>query len=222
MSRTTEAARPDPAWASAGTAFNRRLTSLAHVPDANAWIPQLAPWVYEAGNPYFDWFFSGSETARRVVEAMMRKHSSEFAVRWVTALFEGGRPIGGFVALPCGELAASRAADALTALAEVEPAARPGLVARLREARRLFLPVEPDCFYVSRLGVVPEHRGHGLGRALFGASLVKGRTEGFGRVRIDVSTRNVRGIRHYQSFGFRPIDRSTVGGIGYLAMILEY
>ena len=221
MNRMTESTSRNPDWMGASTAFSRRLTTLADVPDAEAWIPDLAPWVYGAGNPYFDWFFGGSDIARRVVEAMMRKHSSEFALRWVTALFEGGRPIGGFVALPGGELAASRAADMITALAEVGTAERPRLAARLREARRLFLPVDSDCFYVSKLGVVPEYRGGGLGRALFGASLVRGRAAGFSRFRVDVSIGNIRGIRHYESFGFRSIGRRAVGEIGYLAMILE-
>ncbi|HUG93740.1 MAG TPA: N-acetyltransferase [Planctomycetaceae bacterium] len=56
---------------------------------------------------------------------------------------------------------------------------------------------------VQNVGVVPEHRGLGLGRALVLKALAGFRAARLNRVYLEVTAQNVRAVRLYRAMGFR-------------------
>jgi ribosomal protein S18 acetylase RimI-like enzyme len=56
---------------------------------------------------------------------------------------------------------------------------------------------------VQNVGVVPEHRGHGLGRALVLKALEGFQAAGLKRVYLEVTAENKQAVALYQSIGFR-------------------
>ena len=70
---------------------------------------------------------------------------------------------------------------------------------------------------VQNVGIAPEHRGRGLGRALVLKSLAGFQAVGVSRVYLDVTARNTAAVQLYRSVGFRlarttykAVDRPTV------------
>jgi len=61
---------------------------------------------------------------------------------------------------------------------------------------------------IQNVGVVPEHRGHGLGRALVLRCLQGFRQAGIPRVYLEVTACNAPAVRLYRSIGFR-LARTT-------------
>jgi ribosomal protein S18 acetylase RimI-like enzyme len=61
---------------------------------------------------------------------------------------------------------------------------------------------------VQNVGVAPEHRGLGLGRALVLKSLAGFREAGVSRVYLEVTARNLAAVQLYRSVGFR-VARTT-------------
>ncbi len=61
---------------------------------------------------------------------------------------------------------------------------------------------------VQNVGVAPEHRGRGLGRALVLKSLAGFQGAGVSRVYLDVTARNTAAVQLYRSLGFR-LARTT-------------
>jgi ribosomal protein S18 acetylase RimI-like enzyme len=187
------------------------------------WVPDVLPWVHEAGNPYYDWFFgSPAEASSALVEWMVRPSSEVFVGRAVL-LKEGGRATGGFIALDGARLRDCRRADAVAAMGAAGRGRREELIERMRAARRLFAPVPDDVFYLSKLGVAAAARRAGRGSQLVGAYVTRGETLGFRRFWLDVHAGNLPAIRLYRAAGFRV--RSTTAGAGgdltYLRMSLE-
>jgi ribosomal protein S18 acetylase RimI-like enzyme len=180
----------------------REFRDLATDDDAERHIPDVLPWVHEAGNPYFDFLFGDPETARRAVAAMLARERSEISIRRVTALIEDGRAVGGFVGLSGAEQAASAKADSLIALQVVGRDGRRGLLERAGAAAGLRRPPEPDEFFLSKLGVLEPYRRGGRGRALLERFLATGRDRGFRRFRLDVRQRDDHTVGLYRSAGF--------------------
>ena len=56
---------------------------------------------------------------------------------------------------------------------------------------------------IQNVGVAPEHRGRGLGRALVLKSLAGFRTAGVPRVYLEVTARNTAAVQLYRALGFR-------------------
>jgi ribosomal protein S18 acetylase RimI-like enzyme len=61
---------------------------------------------------------------------------------------------------------------------------------------------------VQNVGIAPEHRGRGLGRALVVKSLAGFQDAGVSRVYLDVTARNTSAVQLYRSVGFR-LARTT-------------
>lgn len=61
----------------------------------------------------------------------------------------------------------------------------------------------PTLGAVQNVGVVPEHRGQGLGRALVLRSLAGFRSAGLKRVYLEVTAENQQAVALYQSIGFQ-------------------
>lgn len=187
------------------------------------YLVDVLPWVHEAGNPYFDWMFGGREAARQTLASWMRRPSSEVSLARMTLLLSGDEAVGGFIGLGGAELAQSRKADWLAMLKESSEPGRSELMARLGAVRGLFPRVEPEEFYLSKMGVMPELRGTGLGRRVAEEFLAAGRAAGFRRFRLDVWSENTPARRLYESLGFRVVSESASAeaGMCYLAMVRE-
>ncbi|HXV94447.1 MAG TPA: GNAT family N-acetyltransferase [Pseudonocardia sp.] len=187
-------------------------------------VDDVLSWVHEAGNPYLSWLLGGPEAASAVLAARMRDPASEISVRDATLLRDDtGETIGGYIALPGAELARRRRADAVAYLQSAGRAGRAALTARMQDARDLFAPVEPDAFYLSKIGVRPGERGHGHGRVLLDHFLAAGAATGTRLFALDVSEGNAGAIHLYESRGFRTVARSRLPGtdIAYVSMRLD-
>ena len=56
---------------------------------------------------------------------------------------------------------------------------------------------------IQNIGVVPGHRGLGLGSVLIAQAVRSFAEQGLGRVTLEVTADNVRAVRLYQRLGFR-------------------
>lgn len=181
-------------------------------------------WIHEAGNPYFDWFFGGPTAARTMLEPRMHDDSSEVSPAGATLLLDGPdrRVVGGFLAWDGAELRRRRASDAIAYLRSAGEAGRATVVERMATSRDLFAPVEPDEFYLSKLGVRSDSRLRGHGRFLLASFLESGHDRGWRRFRLDVNTANDAAIRIYrqQGFVFGPAARLTPD-VEYVTMHLS-
>jgi ribosomal protein S18 acetylase RimI-like enzyme len=200
--------------------FEGKLTLLTHIDDAQVLIAEVLPWVYEAGNPYFDWLLGSPHATGAALQAMMRDESSEIAIWRACVLLEGERPIGGFIALAGRELPACRRADFVTMMKELGNEAMTTLRERLAESTRLFPPVDPNDFYLSKIGLLPAWRGRGLGHLLMREYLASGTSAGFTGFRLDVSAGNSPAVHLYQRSGFEIAKRTDGAAMSYLAMRL--
>jgi GNAT superfamily N-acetyltransferase len=176
--------------------------------------------VHEAGNPYFDWLFGGRERAAGAIAAWMRRPASELSIDRIWVALVGGELAGMYIGLPGITLRECRQADAVALIAEAGQSreARAALVEHVAASKELFPPVQPDDFYLSKIGVVSEHRGKGLGRALTREFFAAGRDGGFNRFRLDVAADNEPAIRLYRSLGFGTASQREAAGMRYLSM----
>jgi ribosomal protein S18 acetylase RimI-like enzyme len=182
---------------------------------------EILSWIHEAGNPYFDWLFGGANEARHVIMSRMLSETSEISLRNTTLLVNGsGDVLGGFIALTGKDLAERRMADIVAHLRQVGMSGRADLMRRVQMSRDLFAAVEPDEFYLSKLGVRRTARGRGYGRVLVHEFLRVGAARGLRRFVLDVSEGNAAALQLYASTGFRVSTRSQVaeGGLAYLNM----
>ena len=192
-------------------------------PEAETFVEAVLPWVHEAGCPYFDWFFGGSEATLETLDGWMRRPSSEVFVGRLTVLEEGDRAIGGFIALSGADLEQCRSEDAMAAIKTAGRDGLPGLRTRLAVGKELFAPVGHDDFYLSKIGVLRGLRGRHHGTQLLERYLADGRMHGFRRFRLDVSADNEPALRFYRGFGFEIVNESAsaASGLAYASLLLK-
>jgi len=191
--------------------------------EAERYIEAVLPWVHEAGNPYLDWLLGSPEVAESALRAWMSRPSSEVSIRRFTVLMEDGRAAGGFVGVGGDDLQACLRADSVAALKAVGREGRRGLLERAAAVADLRRPVEPDEWYLSKLGVVPELRRGGRGRALLREYLDAGRRAGYRRFRLDVWREHAGTVDLYRSAGFEVLAESEakLDGMTLLSMGME-
>lgn len=183
-------------------------------------VPQSLPWILEAGNPYYDWLFGDAQLTMRILDAWMRRASSEVSILRVRILMCDAEVAGGFIALDGLELKRARRADAVALITAVSGADRAGLIRRLTSATDLFSPVDDDEYYLSKMGLHSRFRGKGYGRELLDRYINEGNARGYVRYRLDVHADNIAAIRRYQGFGFQIADRARTrdGSLEYYSM----
>ncbi len=200
----------------------RHFVSLAEAPHTERFLDAVLAGVLQAGSPYLEWFFGGTDEARSVLRGWVARPSSEVFLGRAVLCTVGDVPVGGFLALGGAELARSRQADAVAALTQSGPAARHAITLRIAAARELFPPVEDDELYLTKVWVTAEARRAGHGAALVGEYLAVGAGRGFRRFRLDVFSGNHAAIRLYRSFGFEILEErsSEQAGMSYTSMVL--
>lgn len=130
----------------------------------------------------------------------------------LAAVADGGRLIGvaGFKS-PLGAFVDGAAADMREAYGMLGGTLRAALVSVLpRDA-------DNDNFLVDGLCVRPDARGNGVGGALIEALCAEARSRGYGQVRLDVVSENLRARDLYQRHGFEVARQSRhwVNGWAY-------
>ena len=203
--------------------MSERIRSLADDPEADRLVDALAPGLHEAGNPYLDWLFGDAEVARAAVRRFMASERSELSLRRVTVLERDGELVGAYVGVDGADMARCARADSMTALAVVGRAGRPALLRRaatLADARR---PIDPDQWFLSKLWVRPEDRGHGFGRVLVNEFIATGERRGLHRCRVDARFGDAHVIGLYESAGFqrRGLTEAADGVVTVLEMVRE-
>jgi ribosomal protein S18 acetylase RimI-like enzyme len=203
-----------------------RFRSLSQDRNASLWIPQVLPWVREAGEPYYSWFFEGIVPVDRleaILTSWMRRRSSEVSVERAVLLMIGDRAVGGFIGLGGADLQTCRRADTLAALQAAGRDGRSLLAERIQQGQDLFAPVAVNEFYLSRLWVAIGSRRAGHGVRILREYLRTGMAQGFRRFRLDVWAENRPAVELYRTFGFDVIRESSNdrAGMAYLSMALE-
>ena len=191
-----------------------------------ALIATLAPWVYDASNPFADWYFGDPDAAAEILTEWMARPDSELYLGRALLLSDAaGKPEGAIVWVRGAQLSGCRAADFAAFLGDLGGGSEADAIALevTAGARALFPAVDPGDAYISRVAVDRARRGLGMGKRLLQATLAALRDEGFSRVRLDVSDDNAAAIALYESAGFAtqstsPHDES---GLCYRAMVLS-
>lgn len=79
----------------------------------------------------------------------------------------------------------------------------------------------PGEYYLDSLAVLPEYRGHDIGRILIEAAMERGRRLGYSRFTLLVDCHKQRLQRYYESLGFREIGEVMFFGYRYKRMLRE-
>ena len=185
------------------------LLELAHEPEPERSISAVLGWLPDSAGSYLDFAHGGRAGALRVLARCLARESSELSIRRVTLLLDRDQTVGGFLALSGADLSTCVRADSRAMLMETDRAYRGELAARLRSISKLRPPVDDDVFYLSKLGVVAERRGEGLGRALALEYIAAGSRAGFCRFQLDVESDNRAAISLYESIGMSRVSEST-------------
>jgi len=199
------------------TTFSRLSPQL---PLADQHRPHVLEGTLEAGGPHLAWVLGGVTAARATIGGWLDRPNSELHISRVTLRLVGDSPVGGFVAVPGGDLAACRRADTVALLSATDRAGRVALTARLREGDVLFPPAQPDQLYLSKVWAPRPAQGFGHGLPLLREFMRQGRDGGFARLRADVMTDNVALQRFGEFLGWRvgPAATSGVTGLSYVMM----
>jgi len=67
-------------------------------------------------------------------------------------------------------------------------------------------PLQDKICEMKRLYVIPEHQGHGIGRALAGSVIGEARKNGYQKMRLDTVESMKAAHRLYGSLGFKTIE----------------
>ena len=175
---------------------------------------EIEPWVHEAANPYLDWMLGSAELARTALRRWMAKDRSEISLTRAAGLYEGDAVVGGYIALTGADLAGAARADTLALLAVVPRARRAGVLARAAALSELRSPVDPDQWFLTKLGVLEAHRGQGHGGAAVEHFLAAGRALGLTRFRLDAWEPDAHVVAMYERAGFAPTARRESSDLG--------
>lgn len=197
-----------------------RIVNLTDLDDPSEYTEDVSTWMTDASSPYFSWLLGGEEATRQLIRTQLPQPVSEFSAEVTHVLLDDDRCVGGFVALSGSAVARARRADLLAIVAGGPAASRATVAKRLEASRDMFLPVPPECFYLSRIGVLEHARGRGFGSLLLEQYLLVGSRNGFHRFRLDVSDDNEVAIALFVRHGFAPMDAepSRTSDFKYVAM----
>lgn len=166
------------------------------------------PLIYSSGPAAFDYVFStrGSGDAQAFLQRCFVDGAGEFGWcnHWV------GMVDGRVVAVGAGFGADSKWPFTLAAARQIlgHYGLRQGMsvIARGLRVESLIRPPDGDMHYLAHLGVLPELRGRGVGRALIDQLIGTARDAGRRRVALDVAVSNPRAEALYRRAGFKVVS----------------
>lgn len=118
--------------------------------DIEKLISEAIPWIYAAGNPYYDWFFGSPQATLKILNSWIRRSSSEISIQKVRFLIYGDLILGGYIALSGQQLKLCRKADTLELMKTIKAENRSDLMQHLSIASNLFYSVDDDEYYLVR------------------------------------------------------------------------
>jgi len=193
--------------------------------DRAALVARAAPWIHAAGLPFADWFYGSHEIARELIEAAMARRTSELSIERAILQMEDGAYSGCAIAMSGAELAHCRRGDFAEFCEELGsgPEAEEVIADVVKVGNQLFSPVDPNDYYLSRIGVAENRRGRGLGKRLLEETIALAREKRHARLRLDVSADNSSAVELYRAFGFTIVSKnvSPESELEYLAMSLD-
>lgn len=174
----------------------------------------VVAWLISTGPAFFDAQFGDRDRALAALTAWLSREGSEFGLaRSRIALDPSGTIAGGYFASKGLDLEKARRADMMAKLRTSDPEERRRYQAFVTDANTL-APVPPsESEYLSAIGVLPAHRGRGLGRFMIADWLARGRDRGTAVFQLNVVADNAVARRLYESFGFRTIGEGSMPGI---------
>lgn len=173
-------------------------------------LDEIAEGVHAAGNPFFDWIFGGAEEAGAAMRGWVRRPTSEVYAGRARLLFDGGVLAGGLIGLSGAQCKAARMADAAALLARARAEARPAVLARLARTKGLFVALEDDDWYVSKLWVSRALRGRAKGYALqLARAALSPPGPGYRRRLAEAWAGNAPALRIYEHIGCTIAQRTS-------------
>ena len=165
------------------------------------------PLIYSSGPVAFDYVFTTRDggDARAFLQHCFVDGAGEFGWRnhWV------GLVEGKVVAVGAGFGADTKWRFTLAAARQIlsHYGLRRGLgvIARGLRVESVIQPPSGDMLYLAHLAVLPELRGHGVGRALIDQLVGLARDRGHGRAVLDVAASNPRAEALYRRAGFKVV-----------------
>lgn len=202
---------------------NRTFVPLAGQPDPEQYLDAMLPGVQAAGSPYEDWLFGGTSALADSLRERMGRPSSEIHVGRAILSLVDGVGVGGFIAMGGAELAACRVADGIAILKGANPDERQELAQRLKEGGKLFPPVAPHEFYLSRVWISAAAGGTGYGPRLVRQFLAAGRQQGFSCFVADVCSANTGVLSLGRFHRFLPVatSASEAAGMAYVRIVRD-
>lgn len=200
------------------------IEKLTQNPGKTVLTKKIAPWLYDASNPYVEWLYGESDSAHRYIIDSLERPSSELSFNRINALILNNGIAGGFIALSGRELLLSRKKDLMHMLLKTKVENRGAIREKIVNAEGLFENISESDYYLSRIGVLPEFRKRGYGQILFNAYLETGKTQGYNRFVLDVFAGNQNAINLYSKHGFKVISKRITkdGFLSYVTMSYKF
>lgn len=193
-------------------------------PPTDDLIAEVLPGIHDAANPYFDFICGGPDAARATLNRWARRESSEVSIRRVVMIQNDGNAVGGFIAMDGLELQKARRLDMAALTMGGNSRDREAMVKRLHLVQDLFMPPEPQDYYLSKLWIDRPFRGCGYSKHLMQCYLQCGHRLGFSQFRLDVCAGNERAIHLYRTLGFIEGREGNApeAGLRYLTMTARF
>lgn len=183
-------------------------------------IEHVVEWVLDAGNPYFDWFFS-REGALKWIRHSLDRSDSELAVaRMRIAADEDNHPVGGYILLSHEELIAARRADTKAMAGLFGGSARRQLIQNLRASSGLFMATAEGDQYLTKIGLQRSYRGSGLGTRILELCVQDCLERRANACVLDVAQDNEPARALYRSAGFIQCHTGANDALSYLGLRL--
>lgn len=185
-------------------------------------LQEIVPWVLQAGRPFYNIFLHGADP-ETTIHRWLTRRSSELSLQRLRLLISDDRIVGGYISLSGRDLPGSRQADLLDLARSMGPDSYPQLRDRMEDLRDLFAPVEENDFYLSKLGLLPQHQSPSLRQALLDDCIRRARQGSFRRVRVDVPEQDRTLRDFYGGQGFEAFYRgkAPTSNLKYLSMAFD-
>jgi ribosomal protein S18 acetylase RimI-like enzyme len=167
-------------------------------------VDAAVPLIYSSGPAAFDYVFTleGGPTAQDFLRWAFLDGAGEFGWRNHVVGEVDGRIVAAGAGWTGGAGFRFMIAGARQILRCYGPTGGAGVIGRALRVEAIVPPPARTRFVVAHLGVRPETRGHGIGRALIEHLLERGRTSGVEIAALDVAVTNPRAQALYERLGF--------------------
>lgn len=166
---------------------------------------RLVPWVKAADEDYFQLLLEGFGPDD-IIADWMRCADSELALQNMRLLIADDRIAGGYIGFAGRQLHRRRERDLIDLIRRFGSARQSKLRRRLKDLMSLFGPVEPNDYYLSKIGTAPGLDDPSLEQKLVEDCIERAGRAGYDRLRTDIdeSDRRLRDL--LATNGFEQID----------------